>query len=358
MPVNTTGSTVQYTGDAEQTTFPFTFPIGSEGDLVVKVRVTATGVTVTQTLTTHYTVTKSGTNFDNGGNVEMVSAPAATDTLIIARDTTQTQSTDLIYGDPHDSEAYEDMVDRNTLMIQELQAQVDRCLKIPDTDADGLGVEFVNSIDRASQFAGFDATGKAIAAATFAAYGAATPFIQTLLDDADAATAAATLEVLKDIFTTQGDIIIEGAAGEERLAAAAAGNFLRAAGAGASPAWAKLALSDTGIHIGNNTRDAAGAQVITGVGFESSVIIFLCADDVPTNMNFSVGFSNLTTNRCLSFYNDGTESIISVGPCCYIERAGANFLSGAVSAIGADGFTITWSETGACVLDFIYLCLP
>lgn len=193
MPVNTTGSTVQYTGDAEQTTFPFTFPIGSEGDLVVKVRVTATGVTVTQTLTTHYTVTKSGTNFDNGGNVEMVSAPAATDTLIIARDTTQTQSTDLLYGDPHDSEAYEDMVDRNTLMIQELQAQVDRCLKIPDTDADGLGVEFVNSIDRASQYAGFDTDGKAIAAATFAAYGAASAYIQTLLDDADATTALATL---------------------------------------------------------------------------------------------------------------------------------------------------------------------
>ena len=187
MPVNTTGSTVQYTGDAEQTTFPFTFPIGSEGDLVVKVRVTATGVTVTQTLTTHYTVTKSGTNFDNGGNVEMVSAPAATDTLIITRDTTQTQSTDLIYGDPHDSEAYEDMVDRNTKMIQELQAQVNRCLKVPDTDSESLDMEFANSVDRASQYAGFNGDGEPIAAATFAAYGAASVFAQDFLDDANGA---------------------------------------------------------------------------------------------------------------------------------------------------------------------------
>ncbi len=193
MPVNTTGSTVQYTGDAEQTTFPFTFPIGSEGDLVVKVRVTATGVTVTQTLTTHYTVTKSGTNFDNGGNVEMVSAPAATDTLIIARDTTHTQSTDLLYGDPHDSEAYENMVDRNTLMIQELQAQVDRCLKIPGSDPDGTTTELVNSVDRASQYIGLDTDGGVIAAATFAAFGVASAFMQTMLDDATAAIARATL---------------------------------------------------------------------------------------------------------------------------------------------------------------------
>ncbi len=88
MPVNTTSNTVQYTGDGVQTTFPFTFPINAKGDLVVKKRVTATGVTALQALTTHYTVTKSGANFDDGGNVEMVAALAGTDTLIITRDTT------------------------------------------------------------------------------------------------------------------------------------------------------------------------------------------------------------------------------------------------------------------------------
>ena len=193
MPVNTTGSTVQYTGDGVRTTFPFTFPIGSEGDLAIKARVTATGVTTLQTLTTHYTVTKSGTNFDNGGNVEMVSAPAATITLIITRDTTQTQSTDLIYGDTHDSEAYENMVDRNTLMIQELQKQIDRCFKIPDSDPDSADMEVTNSVDRASQFAAFDASGNLIPASTITGGTAATAFMQTVLDDPDAATARATL---------------------------------------------------------------------------------------------------------------------------------------------------------------------
>ena len=358
MPVNTTGSTVQYTGDGVQKVFPFTFPIGAEGDLVVKERVTATGVTALQVLTTHYTVTKSGTNFDNGGNVVMVTAPAATDTLIIARDTTQTQSTDLIYGDPHDSEAYEDMVDRNTLMIQELQKQVDRCLKIPDTDADGLGVEFDNSIDRALQYAGFDAAGKAIAAATFAAYGAATPYIQTLLDDANAATAAATLEVLKDIFTTQGDIVIEGAAGEERLAAAAAGNFLRAAGAGASPAWAKLALSDTGVHIGSNTRASAGSQVITGVGFKPSLVIFLAVDTDVDDLNWCVGFDNNAQQGSIYQYNDGLKVSSSGIFSIYITRDATNYLQAAISAIGTDGFSLTWAISNTCSVKFVYLCLP
>jgi len=88
MPVNTTSSTKQFTGDGVQKMFPFTFPISSSADLVVKERVTATGVPATKTLGTHYTVTHSGKNFDNGGNVVMIAAPAATDTLIITRATT------------------------------------------------------------------------------------------------------------------------------------------------------------------------------------------------------------------------------------------------------------------------------
>jgi len=193
MPVNTTSSTKQFTGDGVQKMFPFTFPISSSADLVVKERVTATGVPATKTLGTHYTVTHSGKNFDNGGNVVMIAAPAATDTLIITRATTQTQSTDLNYGDTHDSESYEDMVDKNTRMIQELQAQIDRCIKIPDSDAETLETELPNSIDRASQYSGFDAAGEPIAAATFASYGAASAFIQTLLDDATASAARETL---------------------------------------------------------------------------------------------------------------------------------------------------------------------
>ena len=309
MPVLTTGSAVQYTGDGVRTTFPFTFPIGSEGDLVVKVRVTATGVTVTQTLTTHYTVTKSGTNFDNGGNVEMVSAPAATDTLIITRDTTQTQSTDLIYGDPHDSEAYENMVDRNTLMIQELQKQIDRCFKIPDSDPDTADMETANSVDRASQYSGFDANGNLIAAATFAAYGAASAFMQTVLDAANALAARTTLGTRQ-------------------------------------------------IKIGNSSRSTGGDEIITGVGFKPSLIMFMAKDTTSANQNWSIGLDTLTEQCEMSRTTNGTLILQSVSRSIFIQRDGPNNLSGVVSAIGSDGFTITWTLGGTLPLSYVYLCLP
>ncbi len=315
MPVNTTSNTVQYTGNGVQTTFPFTFPISVKGDLVVKERVTATGVTTLQALTTHYTVTKSGANFDDGGNVEMVAAPAATDTLIINRATTQTQGTDLIYGGAHDSEAYENMVDKNTRMIQDLQAQVDRCIKIPGTDAIGLNTELENSIERASNYIGLDASGGVISAATFAAYGAASGYIQTLLDDADAVTARATLEAMK---------------------------YLR----------------DTGIHIGNDTRNASGNQVITGVGFLPSVIIFLAVDDTGANMNWSAGFNYASGASCINARSGGTVIQVSTTRSMYIYRGAGNRIDAFVSAFGADGFTLDWALTGACVVDFVYLALP
>lgn len=221
MPVNTITSTKQFTGDGVQTTFPFTFPISADTDLVVKKRVTATGVTTTQTLTTHYTVTKSGSNFDDGGNVEMVAAPAATDTLIVTRATTQTQGTDLLYGGPHDSEAYEDMVDKLARQVQELQAQVDRCLKIPDTDAEGLDVELPSSVDRASQYIALDASGEVTVANTFTGASSATAYIQDLLDDADAPAACATLN------TENYDLYVDSVADLELLKAGVAGTYPR-----------------------------------------------------------------------------------------------------------------------------------
>lgn len=134
--------------------------------------------------------------------------------------------------------------------------------------------------------------------------------------------------------------------------------YFKGSGAAAFAAFSGLALRDTGVHIGNNTRNVGGNQVIAGVGFESSAIIFLAADDVPANMNWSVGFSNGDNDMCLQFYTTGTDVAIDNAFCMHIDRAGANALFSVVSAIGADGFTLDWTLLGACVLDFTYICLP
>lgn len=55
----------------------------------------------------------------------------------------------------------------------------------------------------------------------------ATAFIQTLLDDTDAATARTTLDAQQDVFTTRGDLVRAGAAGvAERVALGSSGSVL------------------------------------------------------------------------------------------------------------------------------------
>ena len=62
---------------------------------------------------------------------------------------------------------------------------------------------------------------------------------------------------------------------------------------------ADLVLGKSGVHIGSNTRSTDGDQVITGVGFKPSVIIFLAVDSTGINKNWSVGFNNKSIAACI-----------------------------------------------------------
>ena len=159
-------------------------------------------------------------------------------------------------------------------------------------------------------------------------------------------------------MTTLGDLVARGVAIPERLAPAAAGTVLKSAGVGALPAFLPHYLGDTGIHIADDTRDTGGDQVIAGVGFTSSVIIFFACDTTASQENLSWGFDDGTVHMCTNYMVDGTAAGLSAGYSILINRDGGNNLGGVVSAIGGDGFTITWTLVGACGAKFLYLCLP
>lgn len=139
-------------------------------------------------------------------------------------------------------------------------------------------------------------------------------FIATLLDDADAATARATLDAFQDVFTTRGDLLRGGVDGaEERLALGAnnsilasdgtdatyrtltalmdavlgstqgqvlyrdaaawaalavgtAGQFLQSQGAGANPQWATSSSGLVPIERKSGTADVASLDFTTGLG--------------------------------------------------------------------------------------------
>ena len=100
-------------------------------------------------------------------------------------------------------------------------------------------------------------------------------------------------------MNTQGDLAVRGAMAPQRLAAGALDTYLKAQGAGVIPIYEALALRDTGVDIAIDSRNAAGNQVITGVGFQASVIILLGVEGGVAHNSFSAGFDDGTTHYCI-----------------------------------------------------------
>ena len=157
MTISTTIIKVSYSGDGTQTVFPYTFKINAEADIQVIIRA-SNGTETVKTLTTDYSV--SGVGSASGGNVTMVTAPSATETIVIRRDTTQTQTVDLVENDPFTAETVEGAFDKSVAIAQELQEEVDRSIKLSRTNT-MTSTEFtVDAATRANKILAFDANGE------------------------------------------------------------------------------------------------------------------------------------------------------------------------------------------------------
>jgi len=135
------------------------------------------------------------------------------------------------------------------------------------------------------------------------------------------------------------------------LGAANLKQFMNAAGT--APEWAN------GMNCGLFTRNievASGDQVITGVNFKPSQLIFLMSMESSTI--FSLGFDNGSISLYVSlkdsvvWNNDTTYSILAY-------HSIDNYYKGLISALGSDGFTITWTKIGTPTgtIDVHYLAL-
>jgi len=127
MPVKTYAPK-RYSCNGSQTIFPVSWGITKEADVVV-IHIEG-GVETTLSLTTHYTISKAGISWDDGFNVTTVSTYAEGVTLVIRRYISSSQETDLQYNDDFDNEVYEDIVDKNCLLIQQSEEELDRALKV------------------------------------------------------------------------------------------------------------------------------------------------------------------------------------------------------------------------------------
>lgn len=122
--------------------------------------------------------------------------------------------------------------------------------------------------------------------------------------------------------------------------------------------WQKLSLLSTGIKIGTNSRSSSGNQVITGLGFRPSVVIFIATDADTDLRNNSWGFDDGSTALAISVSDDGMKGDLVGDISVYIKRDVANYIYGHIASIEADGFTIIWILVETVEAHFIYLALP
>jgi len=181
----------------------FVFPVTASSDLLVIMRVTATGVETEFTENSDYTVADPDGGVDptadwsSGGTVTTVTAVTAAQQIHIIRDTPMTQTLDLESGDDFSSTDIEAAIDRNTRLIQENSDTNSRILRFPNTDPTTAFGELDNSVDRAGKYLYFDSSTGAptVASETDSLTTTVSSFMETVLDDTSAAAVRATLGV-------------------------------------------------------------------------------------------------------------------------------------------------------------------
>jgi len=159
------------------------------------------------------------------------------------------------------------------------------------------------------------------------------------------------LSALRITSQATGDIIYASSA--TALARLAVGTATQLLHGGTTPSYSALTIADlpsTRFKIGTLTRDlsaASGAVAYTGVGFTPKIIIFLSNEN--NTFRASWGFDDGTTAMCVGDdhgVNADSYNISTSGKSINFLLSSGNSQTGAVSALGADGFTITWTKNG------------
>jgi hypothetical protein len=159
MTISTTIIKNSYSGNASQTVFPYTFKISVNADIQVILR-SALGTETVKSISTDYTV--SGAGNASGGNVTMGVAPASGETLVIRRATVQTQNIDLVENDPFSAETVEGGFDKSVSLVQEIQEEADRAIKLSRTNTMASTEFTVDAVSRAGKILGFDSAGELV----------------------------------------------------------------------------------------------------------------------------------------------------------------------------------------------------
>lgn len=324
-----------YAGNGVTTAFAYSSKFLADADLVVVLVNDTTGVETVKTLTTHYTVAGAGTS---AGTVTMLTAPATGTTLVIYGDPVISQLVDSVNGDTLDVDAViEAPLDKLTIIARRVKDIVTRSLRQPEGDTTDIG-RLPTKADRLGKFLYFNATTGDPEAAAGTTEVPVSAFIATLLDDATAAAARATLAAAASGANT--DITsVAAALGVKLPPWAAAGGTADAITATYSPANATLTdgmLLGFRASAANTTTtptfapDGLTAHPITQAGGSA-----LIAGDIPA-----------ANAECVVRYNLANTRWELLNP--FYQKTGS-FTATLTGVSGSVTGTATWLKSGNMV---------
>ena len=192
--VTTTYNTETYACNGSATVFSFGFPIAGidTSQLQVILRTKATGEQTVLDEGYDYTVSPTNNNYSNGGKVTTNQTYSNAYTITIVRQTPVTQTADLSTKSSVSYSSLEAYFDKMIMVIQDLTQRLVLTLTAPASDS-GTSHEIPEAAIRANKYLAFDSGGNPIASAGSVGAVAASAFGESLVDDADAAAARATL---------------------------------------------------------------------------------------------------------------------------------------------------------------------
>ena len=168
MTVSSTTAKDTYSGDGADTTFDFTFSILDETHIKVQIK-DANGTFTTQTLTTHYTVSGTGNTSGNTdyttGTVTFVTAPAATEEIVLSRNIPIKQTTDYAENDTFPAETHETALDKLTMICQQISERASRSITFPD-DSSVTDITLPEPTDNEDKYLKYNSAGTAIEVVT------------------------------------------------------------------------------------------------------------------------------------------------------------------------------------------------
>lgn len=197
--VNDDYAPISYVGNGSTVNFAFDWAIDETSDIEVILRTVATGAEESLVETTDYTVSAVNNDYKSGpgGTVTMVSTYTSTSQITIRREIPKTQNASFVESDTTVLRvaALESAYDKLTMLIQQLQEELNRSIKIPRSDT-SISVELDDSVSRASKVIASDSAGN-ITSITSIPEGsiAVSAYMETVNASANATAAKTALEI-------------------------------------------------------------------------------------------------------------------------------------------------------------------